>query len=150
MSCCWGCGNHGFGIACAIADVVNADAQHPYPPAVFQACPPAVNAPIRSTVRAAGQVVVTNPDMLHSAILPHHTKWFQLFEQLQLIVVDELHTYRGILGAHVSAVLRRLMRICEHYGSKPVFLAASATIANPGELASRLIGRDVEVIDDDG
>ena len=65
-------------------------------------------APIRSAVRAAGQVVVTNPDMLHSAILPHHTKWFQLFEQLQLIVIDELHTYRGVFGGHVANVLRRL------------------------------------------
>ena len=69
-------------------------------------------------MRAAGQVVVTNPDMLHSAILPHHTKWFQLFEQLQLIVVDELHTYRGVFGSHVANVLRRLLRICAHYGSQ--------------------------------
>ena len=76
-------------------------------------------APIRSAVRAAGQVVVTNPDMLHSAILPHHTKWFQLFEQLKLIVIDELHTYRGVFGGHVANVLRRLLRICAHYGSKP-------------------------------
>ena len=70
--------------------------------------------------------------------------------ELRYVVLDEVHTYRGILGAHVSAVLRRLMRVCEHYGSQPVFLAASATIANPGELVSRLIGREVEVIDDDG
>ena len=88
-------------------------------------------APIRSTVRAAGQVVVTNPDMLHSAILPHHTKWFQLFEQLQLIVIDELHTYRGVFGSHVANVLRRLMRICAHYGSKPLIVCCSATIGNP-------------------
>ena len=74
-------------------------------------------APIRSAVRAAGQVVVTNPDMLHSAILPHHTKWFQLFEQLRVIVIDELHTYRGVFGGHVANVLRRLLRICAHYGS---------------------------------
>ena len=67
-------------------------------------------APIRSAIRAAGQVVVTNPDMLHSAILPHHTKWFQLFEQLQVIVIDELHTYRGVFGGHVANVLRRLLR----------------------------------------
>ena len=64
--------------------------------------------------------MVTNPDMLHSAILPHHTKWFQLFEQLRVIVVDELHTYRGVFGSHVANVLRRLLRLCAHYGSHPV------------------------------
>jgi len=107
-------------------------------------------APIRSTVRAAGQVVVTNPDMLHSAILPHHTKWFQLFEQLQLIVVDELHTYRGVFGSHVANVLRRLMRICAHYGSKPVIVCCSATIGNPAELAHMLTGRPARLVDRNG
>jgi DEAD/DEAH box helicase domain-containing protein len=107
-------------------------------------------APIRSTVRAAGQVVVTNPDMLHSAILPHHTKWFQLFEQLQLIVVDELHTYRGIFGGHVANVLRRLMRICAHYGSRPVIVCCSATIGNPAELAAMLTGRPARLVDRNG
>ena len=76
-------------------------------------------APIRSTIRAAGQVVVTNPDMLHAAILPHHTKWFQLFEQLRYVVVDEAHAYRGVFGSHVANVLRRLLRICAHYGTDP-------------------------------
>ena len=107
-------------------------------------------APIRSTVRAAGQVVVTNPDMLHSAILPHHTKWFQLFEQVQVIVIDELHTYRGVFGSHVANVLRRLMRICAHYGSHPIIVCCSATIGNPGELATALIGRPVAVVDRTG
>ena len=107
-------------------------------------------APIRSTVRAAGQVVVTNPDMLHSAILPHHTKWFQLFEQLQLIVIDELHTYRGVFGSHVANVLRRLMRICAHYGSKPVIVCCSATIGNPAELAGMLTGRPARLVDRNG
>ena len=107
-------------------------------------------APIRSAVRAAGQVVVTNPDMLHSAILPHHTKWFQLFEQLQLIVVDELHTYRGVFGGHVANVLRRLLRICAHYGSKPVIVCCSATIGNPGELATMLTGRSARLVDRNG
>ena len=107
-------------------------------------------APIRSTVRAAGQVVVTNPDMLHSAILPHHTKWFQLFEQLQLIVIDELHTYRGVFGSHVANVLRRLMRICAHYGSKPVIVCCSATIGNPSELAQMLTGRPARLVDRNG
>jgi DEAD/DEAH box helicase domain-containing protein len=104
----------------------------------------------RRRIRGEANLVLSNPDMLHASVLPYHPKWAAFFSDLRYIVIDEIHTYRGILGAHVSAVLRRLMRICEHYGSEPVFLAASATIANPGELASRLIGRDVEVIDDDG
>ena len=85
--------------------------------------------------------MVTNPDMLHAAILPHHTKWFQLFEQLQIIVVDELHTYRGLFGSHVANVLRRLLRICAHYGSHPVIVCCSATIGNPAELAGTLTCR---------
>ena len=104
----------------------------------------------RRRIRGEANLVLSNPDMLHASLLPYHPKWAAFFSELRYIVIDEIHTYRGILGAHVSAVLRRLMRICEHYGAQPVFLAASATIANPGELASRLIGRDVEVIDDDG
>src|SRR6478609_937891 len=107
-------------------------------------------APIRSAIRGAGQVVVTNPDMLHSAILPHHTKWFQLFEQLRIIVIDELHTYRGVFGSHVANVLRRLLRICAHYGSTPVIVCCSATIGNPGELAEMLTGRSSRVIDRTG
>jgi DEAD/DEAH box helicase domain-containing protein len=107
-------------------------------------------APIRSAVRMAGQVVATNPDMLHSAILPHHTKWFQLFEQLRYIVIDELHTYRGVFGGHVANVLRRLLRICAHYGSHPVIICCSATIGNPGELAEALIGRPVRVLTRNG
>jgi DEAD/DEAH box helicase domain-containing protein len=107
-------------------------------------------APIRSAVRGAGQVVVTNPDMLHAGILPHHTKWFQLFEQLQIIVVDELHTYRGVFGSHVANVLRRLLRLCEHYGSRPVIVCCSATIGNPAELARTLTGRPAHLIDRNG
>ena len=106
--------------------------------------------PIRSSIRTAGQVVVTNPDMLHAAILPHHTKWFQLFEQVQVIVVDELHTYRGLFGSHVANVLRRLLRLCAHYGSHPVIVTCSATIANPGELATALTGRAPTVVDRNG
>ncbi len=107
-------------------------------------------APIRSSVRSAGQVVVTNPDMLHAAILPHHTKWFQLFEQLRYVVVDELHTYRGVFGSHVANVLRRLLRVCEHYGSHPVIACSSATIGNPAELAGLLTGREPLCIDESG
>src|SRR5450830_225564 len=106
--------------------------------------------PIRSSIREAGQVVVTNPDMLHAAILPHHTKWFQLFEQLRIIVIDELHTYRGLFGCHVANVLRRLLRICAHYGSHPVIVCCSATIGNPGELASLLTGRTARVVNRNG
>jgi DEAD/DEAH box helicase domain-containing protein len=107
-------------------------------------------APIRSTVRKAGQVVVTNPDMLHSAILPHHTKWFQLFEQLRVIVIDELHSYRGVFGSHVANVIRRLLRLCAHYGSRPIIVCCSATIRNPGELAATLTGRPARLIDRNG
>jgi DEAD/DEAH box helicase domain-containing protein len=107
-------------------------------------------APIRSAIRTAGQVVVTNPDMLHSAILPHHTKWFQLFEQVRVIVIDELHTYRGVFGSHVANVLRRLLRLCRHYGSNPVIVCASATIGNPGELAAQLTGRTALLVDRNG
>lgn len=104
----------------------------------------------RRRIRNEANLVLTNPDMLHAGILPYHPKWSTLFAELRYIVVDEVHTYRGILGAHVAAVLRRLDRVCRHYGSNPVYLAASATIANPGELVSSLLGREVEVIDNDG
>jgi DEAD/DEAH box helicase domain-containing protein len=107
-------------------------------------------APVRAVVREAGQVVVTNPDMLSTAILPHHTKWFQLFEQLRYLVIDEAHTYRGIFGSHVANVLRRLMRICSHYGSTPRIVCCSATIGNPGRLAETLSGRPFRVIDRSG
>lgn len=105
---------------------------------------------IRTAIRNAGHIVVTNPDMLHSAILPHHTKWVRLFENIKYIVIDEVHAYRGVFGSHVANVLRRLQRICQFYGSNPQFLCASATIENPGEHASRLIGKPVQVIDNNG
>ena len=108
--------------------------------------PPAV----RAAIRSAGHVVITNPDMLHTGILPHHTKWVKLFENLRYVVLDELHTYRGVFGSHVANVLRRLRRICEFYGSHPVFICTSATIANPEELARHHIEDDVVVIDESG
>ena len=92
----------------------------------------------RRAVRAAGHIVVTNPDMLHTGILPHHTKWVKLFENLRYVVIDELHQYRGVFGSHVANVIRRLRRICRFYGSDPVFICCSATIANPGELAQNV------------
>ncbi|PSL41942.1 DEAD/DEAH box helicase domain-containing protein [Planomicrobium soli] len=105
---------------------------------------------IRTKVRKAGQIVMTNPDMLHSAILPHHTKWVSLFENLHYIVIDELHTYKGVFGTHVGHVIRRLKRICEFYGSNPVFICTSATIANPKELAEKLTNSDHVLIDKNG
>ncbi len=104
----------------------------------------------RRAIRAAGHIVITNPDMLHTGILPHHTKWVKLFENLEYVVIDEVHQYRGVFGSHVANAIRRLKRICNWYGSKPVFMLSSATIANPEELARRLIEEDVVVIDDDG
>ncbi|MCL4243120.1 MAG: DEAD/DEAH box helicase, partial [Dehalococcoidia bacterium] len=104
----------------------------------------------RRAVRTAGHIVLTNPDMLHAAILPHHTKWMQLFESLDYVVIDELHTYRGVFGSHLANVLRRLRRICQFYGSDPTFVLCSATIANPDELAGALVGDDVELINDSG
>jgi DEAD/DEAH box helicase domain-containing protein len=105
---------------------------------------------IRQKVRRAGHVVITNPDMLHSAILPHHTKWVSLFENLKFVVIDELHIYRGVFGSHVANVIRRLQRICRFYGSEPTFICTSATIANPLELAEKLIEKPVELIDNNG
>ena len=105
---------------------------------------------IRQRVRQAGHVVITNPDMLHSAILPHHTKWVSLFENLKFIVIDELHTYRGVFGSHVANVIRRLKRICRYYGSNPVFICTSATIANPLELAEKLTEEKMCLIDNNG
>jgi DEAD/DEAH box helicase domain-containing protein len=104
----------------------------------------------RRAVRQAGHVVVSNPDMLHSGILPHHTQWRRLFSSLRYVVVDELHVYRGVFGSHVANVLRRLRRICAHYGSSPRFILCSASIANPKELAERIVEREVALVDDNG
>ncbi len=104
----------------------------------------------RRAIRQQGHVVLTNPDMLHSGILPHHTKWTRLFENLRYIVIDELHMYRGVFGSHLANVLRRLKRIARFYGQQPQFICSSATIANPGELASRLLEADVEIVDGNG
>lgn len=103
----------------------------------------------RRALRESGSLVISNPHMLHAGILPNHTRWQGLFTGLQYIVLDELHTLSGVYGSHVANVLRRLKRICAHYGSKPVFCAASATISNPGEHARRLLEEPVEVVDSD-
>ncbi len=104
----------------------------------------------RKAIRQRAAVVMTNPDMLHSGILPHHTKWAKLFENLRYVVIDELHYYRGVYGSHVANLLRRLRRICEFYGSKPQFICSSATIANPRELAESLTGAPFVMVDRNG
>ncbi|MCB0275902.1 MAG: DEAD/DEAH box helicase [Calditrichaeota bacterium] len=104
----------------------------------------------RQAIRRAGHVVITNPDMLHQGILPHHTTWLKLFENLHYVVIDELHHYRGVFGSHLANVIRRLKRIAAFYNSHPRFICCSATIANPGELASRILGEPVSVIDKNG
>jgi len=104
----------------------------------------------RRTIRARAHLVLSNPDMVHSGILPHHPRWAKLFENLRYVVVDELHAYRGVFGSHLCNVLRRLRRICRHYGSNPVFLCSSATIANPRELAERLVEQPFELVERSG
>jgi len=104
----------------------------------------------RRAIRTQANAVLTNPDMLHSGILPHHTKWAKLFQNLKYVVLDELHTYRGVFGSHLANVLRRLKRVAEFYGSSPQFICTSATIANPGDLAQRLIEADVDVVAENG
>jgi DEAD/DEAH box helicase domain-containing protein len=104
----------------------------------------------RKAVRTRGDIVVSNPDMLHQGILPHHTKWAQFFESLDTVVIDEMHSYRGVFGSHVANVIRRLRRICRFYGTAPRFILCSATIANPAQLASELIGEEVNAISESG
>src|SRR3989441_7996774 len=105
----------------------------------------------RTAIREAGHVVMTNPDMLHTGILPHHTRWRRLFSSLEFVVIDELHTYRGLFGSQVANVIRRLKRICAFYGSTPTFICASATIANPLDLARKLLEEEnIELIERSG
>src|SRR5256885_4807926 len=104
----------------------------------------------RRTIRSRAHIVLSNPDMVHSGILPHHPRWAKLFENLKFVVVDELHAYRGVFGSHLCNVLRRMQRICRHYGSNPTFICSSATIANPRELAERLTEQSFELVDRSG
>lgn len=104
----------------------------------------------RRAIRSRAHVVLSNPDMLHSGILPHHPRWAKLFENLRYVVIDELHAYRGVFGSHLANVLRRLRRICRHYGSTPTFICSSATIANPRELAEALVEDPFELVGDSG
>ncbi len=105
---------------------------------------------LRPTIRQHARLVITNPDMLHAGILPHHTRWADFFHHLQFVVIDEMHVYRGVFGSHVANVLRRLQRVARFYGAAPQFILTSATIANPRELAERLIEEPVALVDDDG
>lgn len=104
----------------------------------------------RRLIRSAGHIMISNPDMLHAGILPHHTKWIKLFENLKYVVIDEVHHYRGVFGSHLANVIRRLQRICKFYGSNPVFICCSATIANPDDLASRITNREIKLINNNG
>jgi len=104
----------------------------------------------RQAIRKQGHVVVTNPDMLHAGILPHHTKWQKLFSNLKFIVIDEMHIYRGVFGSHLANVIRRLVRICRFYNAEPVFICCSATVANPREHAENILERPVELVDRSG
>ncbi len=116
-------------------------------PAVYDGDTPSHN---RTKIRDRASVILTNPDMLHVGILPYHGKWHRFLRQLKYIVIDEVHSYRGIFGSHVAGVVRRLLRMCEHYGSRPQVICSSATIANPVELAEQLTGRSVTLVDNDG
>ncbi|MBV9612635.1 MAG: DEAD/DEAH box helicase, partial [Acidobacteriaceae bacterium] len=104
----------------------------------------------RRAIRERANILLTNPDMLHAGILPHHTKWAKVFENLRYLVIDELHYYRGVYGSHLANVLRRLRRICEFYGSKPQFICCSATIANPKQLAEALTNAPFELVEENG
>jgi DEAD/DEAH box helicase domain-containing protein len=104
----------------------------------------------RRAIRGRAHVVLSNPDMVHSGILPHHPRWAKLFENLKFVVIDELHAYRGVFGSHLANVLRRLRRICRHYGSDPTFICSSATIANPRELAEALVEQPCELVSESG
>ena len=104
----------------------------------------------RRAIRGRAHVVLSNPDMIHSGILPHHPRWAKLFENLRYVVIDELHAYRGVFGSHLTNVLRRLRRVCQHYGSNPTFICSSATIANPRELAEALVEAPFELVEKTG
>ena len=104
----------------------------------------------RKAIRKQAQIVITNPYMLHSGILPHHTKWVNLFENLKYVVIDELHYYTGVFGSHMANVMRRLKRICAFYGSHPVFIMSSATIANPKELAEKIVEEPIRLVENSG
>src|ERR1700684_10454 len=104
----------------------------------------------RKAIRQRANVVLTNPDMLHSGILPHHTRWAKLFENLRYVVVDELHYYRGVYGSQLANIFPRLERRCEFFGTNPPFICCSATIANPKQLAESITERSFSVVSENG
>ena len=104
----------------------------------------------RRAIRERANIVLTNPDMLHTGILPHHTKWAKCFENLRYFVIDELHFYRGVYGSHLANIIHRLRRICNFYGSNPTFICSSATISNPKQLAEDITGQTFELVDNNG
>lgn len=134
-------------LRCLVEELRRRDAGIDVPVSTFDGDTPA---DVRRAVRRRGRIVVTNPDMLHSGILPHHGRWGAFFEGLRHVVIDELHAYRGVFGSHVAHVIGRLQRLAGFHGSRPTFTACSATIANPAEHATRLLGRRPHVVDDDG
>ncbi len=105
---------------------------------------------LRRWARSHSRWIFTNPDMLHLAILPGHARWARLLRRLRYVVIDECHSYRGVFGSHVALIIRRLRRLANHYGSDPVFILASATTADPGAAASRLIGAPCKEVTEDG
>lgn len=123
------------------------DSETQIPLAVYDGDTPSSSRP---AIRKKARLVISNPDMLHAGILPHHTSWAEFFNQLRFVVIDEIHAYRGVFGSHVANVLRRLKRIATHYGSSPQFILTSATIANPKELAELLVESRVDLVDNDG
>jgi DEAD/DEAH box helicase domain-containing protein len=123
------------------------DASLAFSPAIYDGD---TAAHLRPSIRASARLLLSNPDMLHTGILPHHTGWAEFFQNLRFVVIDELHTYRGVFGSHVANVIRRLKRIASHYGAKPQFILTSATIANPVELAHWLVEEPIHLLDDDG
>jgi DEAD/DEAH box helicase domain-containing protein len=118
-----------------------------FKPAIYDGDTPSQ---VRASIRKNSRLLLTNPDMLHTGILPHHTTWAEFFHNLRYIVLDEVHIYRGVFGSHAANVLRRLMRIASHYGAEPQFILTSATIANPVDLAQKLIEKPVTLINQDG
>ncbi|MCX7788055.1 MAG: DEAD/DEAH box helicase [Spirochaetes bacterium] len=107
-------------------------------------------ASLRTVARETGQIIISNPDMLHSGILPNHPKWIKFFRTLSFVVIDEIHIYRGVFGSHMANVIRRLKRICSFYGVSPLFICSSATIGNPLELGTRIVEEQLEVLAEHG
>ena len=128
-------------------DAMAQDGGLPVPACAYDGDTPAA---ARAAARERGRIIITNPDMLHSGILPHHPKWSQFLAGLRYVVIDELHVYRGVFGSHLANVIRRLKRIAAFYGARPSFVCCSATIGNPQQLAGRIIEEDAVLIDGDG